>query len=164
MVVVPRKVRSKDKIVASPGSLKPIIQGLRSQGKQVVLTNGCFDLLHVGHLRCLEDARARGYFLVVAVNENRPVFLRDIATIEQGASETKSIVHAATRGEEGDFAHEPAVTIAADGQDVSIPADVSTLHALDGLQRSRDKFTQRIASRNGAAGKPARLPSDHAGT
>ncbi|MCA8944237.1 MAG: adenylyltransferase/cytidyltransferase family protein [Planctomycetes bacterium] len=58
-------------MVASPGSLKPIIQGLRSQGKQVVLTNGCFDLLHVGHLRCLEDARARGDFLVVAVNDDK---------------------------------------------------------------------------------------------
>lgn len=71
MVVVPRKVRSQDKIVASRSSLKVLLAGLRSQGKAVVLTNGCFDLLHVGHVRCLEDARARGDFLVVAVNSDR---------------------------------------------------------------------------------------------
>ncbi|MEC8652909.1 MAG: adenylyltransferase/cytidyltransferase family protein, partial [Planctomycetota bacterium] len=36
-----------------------------------VLTNGVFDLLHVGHLRCLEDARSRGDLLVVAVNTDK---------------------------------------------------------------------------------------------
>ena len=41
-----------------------------AQGKTVVLTNGVFDLLHVGHVRCLEDARSRGDFLVVAVNSD----------------------------------------------------------------------------------------------
>ena len=50
--------------------------------------------------------------LVVSVSENRPVFLRDIARIEQGASETRSIVHASTRGEDDEFVHEPAVTVA----------------------------------------------------
>ncbi len=73
MVVVPRKVRSKDKVIPSVNTLKPILQGLQSQGKQVVLTNGCYDLLHVGHMRCLEDARARGDFLVVAVNDDKSV-------------------------------------------------------------------------------------------
>lgn len=41
-----------------------------AQGKTVVLTNGVYDLLHVGHIRCLEDARSRGDFLVVAVNSD----------------------------------------------------------------------------------------------
>lgn len=71
MVVVPRKVRSKDKIIAEPKSLAPVISGLRAQGKTVVLTNGVFDLLHVGHVRCLEDARARADYLVVAINSDR---------------------------------------------------------------------------------------------
>jgi rfaE bifunctional protein nucleotidyltransferase chain/domain len=71
LVVVPRKVRSKDKVVASPAAPKPIVFGLRSQGKVVVLTNGVFDLVHVGHVRCLEDARARGDYLVVAVNDDK---------------------------------------------------------------------------------------------
>lgn len=39
-----------------------------AQGKTIVLTNGVYDLLHVGHVRCLEDARSRGDFLVVALN------------------------------------------------------------------------------------------------
>lgn len=75
MVVVPRRVRSKDKVFASPSSLAVVLEGLRAQGKTIVLTNGCFDLLHVGHVRCLEDARARGDFLVVAVNDDKSVEL-----------------------------------------------------------------------------------------
>jgi rfaE bifunctional protein nucleotidyltransferase chain/domain len=40
------------------------------RGKQVVLTNGCFDILHVGHVRYLQDARALGDVLVVAINSD----------------------------------------------------------------------------------------------
>ena len=40
---------------------------------RVVLANGCFDLLHVGHVRYLEDARTRGDVLVVALNTDRSV-------------------------------------------------------------------------------------------
>ncbi len=39
-------------------------------GLRVVLANGCFDLLHAGHVRYLEDARSRGDFLVVALNDD----------------------------------------------------------------------------------------------
>ncbi len=48
---------------------------LRAQrpGSRVVLANGCFDLLHVGHVRYLEDARARGDVLVVALNTDESV-------------------------------------------------------------------------------------------
>ncbi len=42
-------------------------------GRRVVLANGCFDLLHVGHLRYLRDARSRGDVLVVAVNTDESV-------------------------------------------------------------------------------------------
>ncbi len=70
MVVVPRKIRSKDKIVADRKALAAVLRGLQSQGKLVVLTNGVFDLVHVGHVRCLEDARARGDFLIVALNDD----------------------------------------------------------------------------------------------
>lgn len=70
MVVVPRKQRSKDKVV-DRRSLAAILTGLRASGKTVVLTNGVFDLLHVGHTRCLEDARSRGDYLVVAVNSDK---------------------------------------------------------------------------------------------
>ena len=43
------------------------------KGKKVVLANGCFDILHVGHLRYLEGARALGDVLVVAINSDRSV-------------------------------------------------------------------------------------------
>jgi len=41
---------------------------LRHEGRRLVFTNGCFDLLHVGHVRYLQAARERGDALVVAVN------------------------------------------------------------------------------------------------
>jgi rfaE bifunctional protein nucleotidyltransferase chain/domain len=44
-------------------------------GRKVVLANGCFDILHVGHLRYLEAARALGDVLVVAINSDRSVRL-----------------------------------------------------------------------------------------
>lgn len=45
----------------------------RRAGQRVVLTNGCFDLLHVGHVRALEAARRLGDVLVVAVNDDASV-------------------------------------------------------------------------------------------
>lgn len=46
---------------------------MRAQGKKLVFTNGCFDLLHVGHVRYLRQARELGDALVVAVNSDRSV-------------------------------------------------------------------------------------------
>jgi rfaE bifunctional protein nucleotidyltransferase chain/domain len=46
---------------------------LRAAGKKLVATNGCFDLLHVGHVRYLQTARALGDFLVVGLNSDRSV-------------------------------------------------------------------------------------------
>jgi rfaE bifunctional protein nucleotidyltransferase chain/domain len=45
----------------------------RRQGARIVLTNGCFDVLHVGHVRYLEGARALGDLLVVAINSDEQV-------------------------------------------------------------------------------------------
>lgn len=45
----------------------------RRQNKKVVFTNGCFDLLHVGHVRYLQDARKLGDFLVVGLNSDASV-------------------------------------------------------------------------------------------
>ena len=44
---------------------------LKSEGKKIVFTNGCFDILHPGHTRYLFSARALGDYLVVAVNSDR---------------------------------------------------------------------------------------------
>jgi D-glycero-beta-D-manno-heptose 1-phosphate adenylyltransferase len=46
---------------------------LRRAGRRVVFTNGCFDLLHPGHIRYLKQARALGDVLVVALNSDRSV-------------------------------------------------------------------------------------------
>ena len=46
---------------------------LRARGVRVVFTNGCFDLLHAGHVRLLERARAEGDFLVVGLNSDASV-------------------------------------------------------------------------------------------
>ena len=45
----------------------------REKGKKVVFTNGCFDLLHVGHIRYLQQARRMGDLLVVAINTDDSV-------------------------------------------------------------------------------------------
>lgn len=46
---------------------------LRAEGKSLVFTNGVFDLLHVGHVRYLQQARALGDALLVAINSDRSV-------------------------------------------------------------------------------------------
>jgi len=50
-----------------------LVQALRSRSKTVVFTNGVFDLLHVGHLRYLQQARALGDALIVGINSDRSV-------------------------------------------------------------------------------------------
>jgi rfaE bifunctional protein nucleotidyltransferase chain/domain len=73
LVVSVRRLKSVDKINTDLNTLARIVEGLKSEGKTVVLMNGCFDLLHVGHVRALEDAKSRGDYLVVAVNSDKSV-------------------------------------------------------------------------------------------
>lgn len=61
-----------DKVV----SLEKLLQhgnDLRAAGKKIVATNGCFDLLHVGHVRYLNAARALGDALIVGINGDQSV-------------------------------------------------------------------------------------------
>jgi rfaE bifunctional protein nucleotidyltransferase chain/domain len=53
--------------------LKQIIRKAQSEGKKVVTTNGCFDVLHVGHLRYLQSAKQLGDILIVAINSDDSV-------------------------------------------------------------------------------------------
>ena len=53
--------------------LATILQHLKSKSKVVVTTNGCFDVLHLGHLRYLQAARKLGDCLVVAINNDSSV-------------------------------------------------------------------------------------------
>jgi len=50
-----------------------IIKNLKAKGKRIVFTNGCFDLLHLGHVRYLEKAKSLGDVLVVGVNSDSSV-------------------------------------------------------------------------------------------
>jgi len=50
-----------------------IIKELKARRKRIVFTNGCFDLLHIGHVRYLEEAKALGDVLVVGVNSDTSV-------------------------------------------------------------------------------------------
>ena len=52
-----------------------LVRRLQGSGREVVFTNGCFDLLHAGHVALLEGARAFGDFVVVGVNSDRSVRL-----------------------------------------------------------------------------------------
>ena len=58
-----------------PPELADRLKGLRSAGKRVVFTNGCFDILHIGHVRYLSAARNEGDLLVVGLNSDQSVRL-----------------------------------------------------------------------------------------
>ena len=59
--------------IISLASLKRKIRRLRQNGKRIVFTNGCFDILHYGHVKYLQDARSYGDYLVVAVNSDSSI-------------------------------------------------------------------------------------------
>jgi len=61
------------KKIKSPNQLKKILGVLKRQGKKIVFTNGCFDIVHVGHIRYLSQARKLGDILVVGLNTDRSV-------------------------------------------------------------------------------------------
>jgi D-beta-D-heptose 7-phosphate kinase/D-beta-D-heptose 1-phosphate adenosyltransferase len=62
----------KQKMKARKDLVK-IVKDLKAKGKRIVFTNGCFDILHIGHVRYLEDAKAHGDVLVVGVNSDSSV-------------------------------------------------------------------------------------------
>jgi D-beta-D-heptose 7-phosphate kinase/D-beta-D-heptose 1-phosphate adenosyltransferase len=53
--------------------IQTLLKKLRAKGKCIVLTNGCFDLLHIGHVRYLEKAKTFGHTLIVALNSDKSV-------------------------------------------------------------------------------------------
>lgn len=61
-----------DKVVTT-ARLIPLLEQARRDGKRIVFTNGCFDLMHIGHTRYLEAAKALGDLLVVGVNSDASV-------------------------------------------------------------------------------------------
>mgnify|MGYP006284663807 CR=1 FL=1 len=82
--------------------LKKVVKDLKSKGKKIVFTNGCFDILHPGHIFYLNEAKKLGDYLVVALNtdnsvkrlkgENRPVNTQEDRAVVMDALETVDIV------------------------------------------------------------------------
>jgi rfaE bifunctional protein nucleotidyltransferase chain/domain len=60
------KILSKDR-------LKKAIEQYKKEGKKIVFTNGCFDILHAGHVRYLSDAKKLGDILILAINSDSSV-------------------------------------------------------------------------------------------
>ena len=61
------------KIYNSITKAETIIQMYKSSGKKIVFTNGCFDILHIGHVLYLEEARNLGDVLIIGVNDDASI-------------------------------------------------------------------------------------------
>ncbi len=59
--------------VLDPETLPAAVAALKGGGQKIVFTNGCFDLLHVGHIRYLQQAKALGDILIVGINTDKSV-------------------------------------------------------------------------------------------
>lgn len=64
--------KARNKVLTRAGAVRAV-RAAQRRGERVVFTNGCFDLLHIGHVRSLEQARAQGDRLVVALNTDASV-------------------------------------------------------------------------------------------
>ena len=53
--------------------ISEIVTSLKAKGKRIVFTNGCFDILHVGHVRYLKEAKALGDILILGLNSDSSV-------------------------------------------------------------------------------------------
>ena len=62
----------KNKIISRP-QITGLISDLKKKRQKIVFTNGCFDLLHVGHVRYLQEAKASGDCLVIGLNSDQSV-------------------------------------------------------------------------------------------
>ena len=62
-------------MITKNNELKSKVSKLRLKNKKIVFTNGCFDILHLGHQTYLKESRALGDFLIVAINSDKSVKL-----------------------------------------------------------------------------------------
>ncbi len=64
---------SAEEFIKSFKEIKSIVKSLRQKGKKIVFTNGCFDLLHIGHVKYLEVAKSMGNILIIGLNSDNSV-------------------------------------------------------------------------------------------
>jgi len=62
-----------EKKIKKISELKDISSGLKRKSKKIVFTNGCFDLLHYGHVQYLQEAKEKGDILIVGINSDASV-------------------------------------------------------------------------------------------
>ena len=133
-----------------------LAEGWRGEGKRLVLANGCFDLLHVGHVRYLQEARALGDVLLVGINSDSSV------TRLKGAG--RPIMTAAERAElVGSLASVDGVVIfEGDTADALVRALKPSVHA-KGTDYTAESVPERAAVRE-AGGRVAIAgdPKSHA--
>ena len=61
------------KKILNRNELKKAVDAAQAAGKKIVFTNGCFDILHIGHIRYLRDAKALGDVLAIGLNSDKSV-------------------------------------------------------------------------------------------
>ena len=61
-----KKILTRDK-------LQKTVVRLKARGKKIVFTNGCFDIIHIGHVRYLKEAKALGDILIIGLNSDKSV-------------------------------------------------------------------------------------------
>lgn len=59
--------------IVDRNEVREIVDKLRSSGKKIVFTNGCFDIIHIGHVRYLKEARAFGDVLFIGLNSDKSI-------------------------------------------------------------------------------------------
>ena len=59
--------------IKSQNQISKIVKKLKKSGESVIFTNGCFDILHIGHIRLLEKAKSFGDILIVGLNSDASV-------------------------------------------------------------------------------------------
>jgi len=64
---------SSDEHIKTINEIKPLVSDLKDRGKKIVFTNGCFDLIHAGHVKYLEKAKEFGDILIVGLNSDKSV-------------------------------------------------------------------------------------------
>ena len=67
------KKSTSDKHIKSIDEIKTLSKELKAIGKKIVFTNGCFDVVHAGHIKYLETSKSYGDILIVGLNSNRSV-------------------------------------------------------------------------------------------
>ena len=120
-----------------------VIEELKREGKKVVFTNGCFDILHVGHLTYLNEAKKQGDYLVIGVNSD--------SSVKRLKGETRPINSEKDRAEmlSGLKAVDMTVIFEEDTPVELIESLKPSIHVKGGDYRKEDLPETEVVERNG---------------